>query len=81
MRRSERVEATERHRQSPELATERHQLDPDANPLVEAAGMAEQVTCAEQHGAEDLWIVELAGDGFGPPGQAQRLVDTEEEPM
>ena len=61
-------------RQPVELAAEPLELGADADPLVDAAGMAEQVPGAQQHGAEHLGIVEIAGDrlGLGGPVRAPR---------
>ena len=45
------------------------------------AGWLNEVPGAQQHGAEDLGIVEVAGDRLGPAGQLERLVDVDEQPV
>ena len=81
VRHGECVTSTECHRQPPELPPERDELDADPHPIVDAAGMAEQMALALQHGAEDLRVAEIARNRLGPAAQPQRLVDAEEQPV
>ena len=75
------VGAAEAHRQATEPAAELQELDTDADALSLLAGVGDHVAHAEQHLAEHLGIVEVAGDRLGARRKLQRLVDVEEEPV